>query len=33
MDGGFSTAQIDQLAHLVTGTPPIPSFSLASGSW
>ena len=33
MDGGFSTAQIDELAHLVTGTPPIPSFSLASGSW
>jgi hypothetical protein len=33
MDGGLSTAQINQLAHLVTGTPPIPSFSLASGSW
>ncbi len=33
MDGGLTTAQIDELAQLVTGTPPVPSFSLASGSW
>lgn len=33
IDGGLTTAQLDELAHLVSGTPPIPSFSLASGSW
>jgi hypothetical protein len=33
VDGGFSTAQIDELARLASGVPPIPSFSLTSGSW
>jgi hypothetical protein len=33
IDGGFTTAQIDELARLVSGAPSIPSFSLSSGSW
>jgi hypothetical protein len=33
MDGGFSTAQIDELARIAGGVPVSPSFSLAAGSW
>ncbi|HWG15786.1 MAG TPA: hypothetical protein VG268_21180 [Streptosporangiaceae bacterium] len=33
MDGGLSTAQIDELARIVSGAPSIPSFSVVSGSW
>jgi hypothetical protein len=33
MDGGFSTAQVDEFLRLAAGVPPIPSFSLSSGSW
>jgi hypothetical protein len=33
MEGGLSTAQADELLRIAAGVPPIPSFTLASGSW
>ena len=32
-EDGLSTAQVDQILRTISGIPPIPSFSLSSGSW
>ena len=33
MEGGFTTAQVDDILRSISGIPPIPSFSASSGSW
>ncbi len=33
MEDGFSTAQMDNILRTISGIPPIPSFSVSSGSW
>jgi hypothetical protein len=32
-EDGLSTAQVDQILRTIGGVPPIPSFSVSSGSW
>ncbi|HYY19430.1 MAG TPA: hypothetical protein VE864_11365 [Streptosporangiaceae bacterium] len=33
MEDGLSTAQVDDILRSISGIPPIPSFTAASGSW
>jgi hypothetical protein len=32
-EDGLSTAQVDQILRTISGIPPVPSFSVSSGSW